>query len=74
MLHATAEEGLPTRAIAEAIGCGLGLPVVSVPAERAIDHFGWIGRFFAGGSPASSAATRRLRGWHPVHPGTAGRP
>ena len=38
-----AEEGVPTRAIAEAIGRGLDLPVVSIPADQAGDHFGWIG-------------------------------
>ena len=43
VLHATAEEGVPARTIAEAIGRGLGLPVESVPAERAVEHFGWIG-------------------------------
>jgi nucleoside-diphosphate-sugar epimerase len=68
-LHATAEEGVPARDIAEAIGRGLDLPVVSIPADRAGDHFGWIGRFFGVDSPASSAATRQLLGWNPVHPG-----
>ena len=34
VLHAVAEQGVPTRDIAEAIGRGLGLPVESVPAER----------------------------------------
>ena len=68
-LHAVAEEGVPTRAIAEAIGRGLGLPAVSIPAEQAGDHFGWIGRFFGLGCPASNAATRQLLGWNPGHPG-----
>jgi hypothetical protein len=34
-LHATAEDGVPSRAIAEAIGRGLDLPVVSIPERRA---------------------------------------
>jgi nucleoside-diphosphate-sugar epimerase len=68
-VHATAEEGVPTRTIAEAIGRGLDLPVVSIPADQASDHFGWIGRFFGTDSRASSAATQQLFGWNPVHPG-----
>ncbi len=69
VLHATAEEGVSTRAIAEAIGRGLRLPVVSVPAEQAIDHFSWLGRFFGSDAPASNTITRRLMGWEPTHPG-----
>jgi nucleoside-diphosphate-sugar epimerase len=68
-LHAAAEEGVPTRAIAEAIGRGLDLPVVAVPADRAAEHFGGMSAFFGVDSPTSSAATRRLLGWTPVHPG-----
>ncbi|MEV4621049.1 SDR family oxidoreductase [Asanoa sp. NPDC049573] len=68
-LHAVADEGVPSRAIAEAIGRGLDVPVVSIPAADAAEHFGWIGRFFATDGPASSEATRRLLGWEPTHPG-----
>jgi nucleoside-diphosphate-sugar epimerase len=69
VLHAVAEDGIPTRTIAEAIGRGLGLPVVSVAAERAGEHFGWIGRFFGADAQASSVITRDLLDWNPVHPG-----
>jgi nucleoside-diphosphate-sugar epimerase len=69
VLHAVAEEGVPTRDIAEAIGRGLGLPVASVPAEQAQAHFGWIGMFFGLDSRASSEGTQRLLGWRPTHPG-----
>jgi len=68
-VHATAEEGVPAREIAEAIGRGLGLPVASVPADKAAAHFGWLGGFFAADAPASSTATRALLGWDPTHPG-----
>jgi nucleoside-diphosphate-sugar epimerase len=68
-LHAVAEEGVPTREIAEAIGAGLGLPVVSVSADEAGEHFGWMGRFFAMDSRASNAYTRELLGWEPTHQG-----
>ncbi len=68
-LHAIAEEGVPTRAIAETIGRHLELPVVSIPAEQASDHFGWLARFFGADSPASNELTRELLGWEPTHPG-----
>ncbi len=68
-LHATGEDGVPTRAIAEAIGRGLDLPVVSIPAEQAAEHFGWLGRFFGADARASSELTRGLLGWSPVQPG-----
>jgi nucleoside-diphosphate-sugar epimerase len=70
VLHAVADEGIPTRTIAEAIGRGLDVPVASIPAEQAGDHFGWMSRFFGGAdSPASSALTRELLGWKPIHQG-----
>jgi nucleoside-diphosphate-sugar epimerase len=68
-LHAVAEEGIPTRVIAEAIGRAFDLPVESVPTGRIQDHFGWIGGFFAADAPTSSAATRELLGWAPTGPG-----
>ena len=67
-VHAVAESGVPTRAIAEAIGRGLGVPVESVPAERAAEHFGWIGMFFGADLPVSSERTRGLLGWEPTGP------
>ena len=67
-VHAVAEEGVPTREIAEAIGRGLGVPVESVPAEQTADHFGWIGMFFGADCTASSQKTRELLGWEPTGP------
>jgi nucleoside-diphosphate-sugar epimerase len=69
VLHGIGDEGVPTREIAEVIGRHLELPVVSVPAEEATDHFGWLGAFFGADVPASSALTRELLGWTPVHSG-----
>lgn len=69
ILHAVADEEVPTRQIAEVIGRKLGLPVASVSPEAAGAHFGWIGRFFAFDQPASSAITRQQMGWSPTHPG-----
>ncbi|HEV3048185.1 MAG TPA: SDR family oxidoreductase [Solirubrobacteraceae bacterium] len=67
--HAIADEGVPTREIAEVIARHLELPAVSVSPEEAADHFGWLGAFFAFDVPASSGLTRERLGWQPVHVG-----
>jgi hypothetical protein len=69
VLHGVGEEGIPTRAIAEVIGRHLDVPVASISADEALEHFGWIGRFFAVDVPASSAITQERLGWTPTHPG-----
>lgn len=68
VLHAVAEEGVPTREIAEWIGRGLDLPVTSVNPADAVAHFGWIGMFFATDRAAVSETTRRTLGWTPTGP------
>ena len=67
--HAVAEEGVRMRAIAEVIGAGLGVPVRSLTAEEAMEHFGWLGPFVGADMPASSAVTRQRLGWSPTGPG-----
>ncbi|SEO29485.1 Nucleoside-diphosphate-sugar epimerase [Duganella sp. CF517] len=67
--HATAQEGVATREIAAVIGRRLAVPVVGVSADRAAEHFGFMGRFFGMDCPASSEQTRRQLGWLPAHPG-----
>jgi nucleoside-diphosphate-sugar epimerase len=67
--HGVADEGVPTREIAEAIGRGLNVPVVSKTSEEAVDHFGWIARFFGIDAPASSAVTQERLGWRPTRVG-----
>jgi nucleoside-diphosphate-sugar epimerase len=68
LLHAVAEQGVPTRRIAEAIGRLLDVPVTSIAAANAPAHFGWIGGFFGLDIPASSTRTRELLGWTPTGP------
>ncbi len=68
-LHAVAEEGVPTRDIAGAIGRAFGLPVASIAPDDVAGHFGWIGSFFAMDLRATSHATRELLGWTPAGPG-----
>ncbi|MET7685106.1 SDR family oxidoreductase [Streptomyces sp. NPDC005423] len=67
-LCAAAEEGVTVREIAETIGRRLGLPAVSVPAERAAEHFKGF-PFIGLDITMSSADTRRSLGWEPVRPG-----
>lgn len=67
--HAVAEEGVPMRDIAEAIGRGLKVPVVSKSSEEAVAHFGWLGTFVGRDLTASSVQTQRRLGWRPTGPG-----
>ena len=67
--HAVAEEGVPVREIAEVVGAGLGLPVMSLSPDEAARHFGWLGAFAGMDIPASSAVTRERLGWVPRGPG-----
>ncbi|WP_284945655.1 SDR family oxidoreductase [Acidisoma cladoniae] len=67
--HAVDEEGVSARDIAEALGRGLKIPVVSLSAEEAPAHFGWLAMFIGMDFPASSAWTREVLGWHPTGPG-----
>ena len=68
-LYAAAEEGITVREIAETIGRHLGVPAVSIPAERAADHFRSFALFMTLDVPMSSARTRQLLDWKPEHPG-----
>ncbi|MER5434135.1 SDR family oxidoreductase [Streptomyces sp. NPDC002588] len=67
-LYATAEDGVTVREIAEAIGRHLGVPAVSIPAERAADHFKAFAPFMSLDARWTSARTRQLLDWEPVHP------
>lgn len=68
-LHGTAEEGVPFRAIAEAIGRGLGLPARSIAASEAEKYLGFLAAFSQLDNPTSSAKTQALLSWQPAHPG-----
>jgi nucleoside-diphosphate-sugar epimerase len=68
-LHAVAEEGIPFRDIAAAIGRGLSLPLASFPPADAGEHFAFLGPFVAADNVVSSEVTRKAVGWEPVHPG-----
>jgi nucleoside-diphosphate-sugar epimerase len=67
--HAVAEEGVPMRDVAEVIGRGLKVPVVSLSPEEAPAHFGWLAAFAGLDLSASSALTQERLGWRPTGPG-----
>jgi nucleoside-diphosphate-sugar epimerase len=68
VLHAVADEGVPLREIAGAIGRHLGVPTRSVPEADAFEHFGHLGRLVGLDSPATSTITRDLLVWEPSGP------
>lgn len=67
--HAVAEEGVRMREIAEVVGRQLGVPTVSIAAEEAAAHFGWLAHFAGHDLSASSERTRQRLGWSPSGPG-----
>ncbi|MBU1377585.1 MAG: SDR family oxidoreductase [Alphaproteobacteria bacterium] len=67
--HPIAEEGVAFKAIAEAIGRGLGVPTRSLSADEAASHFDWFARFAGADIPASGARTRARLDWTPTGPG-----
>lgn len=64
--HAVGDEAIATRTIAEIIGKRLGLPVMSVAPENAVEHFGWISGFFGYDIKASAMLTKEWLGWQPL--------
>lgn len=66
IFHAVAEEGVPLKDIATEVGKQLNIPVVSIPPEKAEDHFGWFQLGATADNVASSAKTRERLGWTPT--------
>jgi nucleoside-diphosphate-sugar epimerase len=64
--HSVAEEGVRMREIAEVIGRGLKVPVVSLSPEEAQAHFGWLAMFAGRDLAGSSVLTRKKLGWNPT--------
>lgn len=66
--HAVAEQGVPLRAIAEAIGDRLNVPVTALSEGDAGAHFGWLERIARMDVPASSLFTQDALGWRSTQP------
>jgi nucleoside-diphosphate-sugar epimerase len=69
VLHAVGDQGVPIREVAGIFAARLGVPAVSITAERAGDFVGFLGRFWGADGPASAQITRDLLGWQPTRPG-----
>lgn len=69
--HAVADEGVPLRALAEAIGERVGVPAVSIPLDELMmpGYFGFLTNIVTNSYPASNLITRRDLGWEPLEPG-----
>ncbi len=64
--HAVAEEGIPVRDIAEVIGRGLKVPVVTMSPEEAASHFGWLALLLVW--ICRPQVRKRRRGWDGTRP------
>ena len=64
--QAVAEEGVPLREIAETIGRGLNLPVVSLSPDATTDHFGGLAFAVGADLSASGALTQKRLEWRPM--------
>jgi nucleoside-diphosphate-sugar epimerase len=65
--QAVGEQGVTFREIATAIGNRLNIPAVSISAQEAAKHFGFLGQIVGMDNPASSGITSKTLGWNPSH-------
>ncbi len=68
-LHGVGDQGIAFKDIAKTIGRQLDVPVTSISAQDAPEHFGHLNTFAALDNPASSAVTQATLNWHPAHLG-----
>lgn len=68
--HAVADEGIPFREIAEALGTRLAVPAVPIPIDALMlpGYFGFLTNLVTLDVPATSTITRETLGWQPVQP------
>jgi nucleoside-diphosphate-sugar epimerase len=68
-LHGIADEGVPFRDIAGVVGRKLGVPIKSITADEAPEHFGFLAPFAGLDDATSSELTQKVLDWHPEHQG-----
>jgi nucleoside-diphosphate-sugar epimerase len=68
VVHAVGEEKVPFKEIARVVSERLKIPLVSIPKEDAINHFGFLGNIVTLDTVASTEITRKLLGWKPTQP------
>lgn len=66
--HTVAEEGIPVRTIAKAVGRHLGVQAGRLSPKKASKHFGWLAPFVGADNPVSSRTTRERLDWEPAYP------
>lgn len=67
--HAVAEQGIPFKQIAQALGQSLNVPVLSLSPEQSAAHFGWLSQFVGHDMSASSEQTQAILKWQCNGPG-----
>jgi nucleoside-diphosphate-sugar epimerase len=68
-LHGIADEGVPFRDIAEVVGRKLDVPIKSITADEAPEHFGFLAPFAGLDDATSSERTQKVLDWQPEHQG-----
>ena len=63
------DEGITIKEIAGIIGKQLNLPVETIGADKAAEHFTWMSRFIVFDNPATSYITQEELSWKPTHIG-----
>ncbi|MDR1482396.1 MAG: SDR family oxidoreductase [Synergistaceae bacterium] len=63
---------VPFRDVAEAIGKRLNVPAAGISAEKAAEHFGFLGQIVGADNPASSEITQTTLNWKPMYPSLLG--
>lgn len=68
VLHAVGDVGVPFALIAKSIGRHLSVPVESIDAADAVEHFSHLGPIVMLEAAADASITRELLGWAPSGP------
>ena len=66
IFHAIGDRGVPFKQIAETIGKGLNIPVVSKRGDDATAYFTWFAHFAGMNCPSSNDITCEALGWEPT--------
>lgn len=67
--HAIGEESVAVKDIATKVAEELGVPLKSIPADKAQEQFDWFFFGMLADNPASSKQTQEQLGWKPTAPG-----
>ncbi|KAH8814544.1 NAD-dependent epimerase/dehydratase [Flagelloscypha sp. PMI_526] len=68
-VHAVANEGVPTKEIAEFIAKKMGLETKSIAPDAAVGHWGFLGMVLISGGKTTTKLTQEWTGWTPKEQG-----